>query len=75
VGNKRVEAPTTNSQLHQNLSMSHSVDEEEAGILAAELATGIPDSEVRLSYPDLLKRKSLFKKYTPFTLLKLISSK
>jgi len=47
--------------------------EEECGILAAELATGISDADVTLNSPELLTRKTLFKKYTPFTLLQLIS--
>jgi len=35
----------------------------------------IPDSEVRLSFPDLYKRKTLFVKYNPMNILKLIAKK
>lgn len=63
VGHKRVEAPT------QNLLLDSNVEEEEGGqnLLAAEISTGVLDSQVRLSFPDILKRKSLFRKYTPYT--------
>jgi hypothetical protein len=63
VGQKRVEAPT------HNLLGDSNVEEEEGGqnLVPAEISTGILDSQVRLSFPDILKRKSLFKKYTPYT--------
>ena len=65
VGQKRVEAPT------HNLLVDSNVEEEEGGenLLAAEISTGVLDSQVRLSFPDILKRKSLFKKYTPYTVI------
>lgn len=63
VGHKRIEAPT------HNLLVESAVEEEEGGqnLVAAEISTGILDSQIRLSFPDILKRKSLFKKYTPYT--------
>jgi len=63
VGHKRVEAPSHNFLVDSN------VEEEEGGqnLLAAEISTGVLDSQVRLSFPDILKRKSLFRKYTPYT--------
>ena len=47
------------------------VEEEEDGqnLIAAEISTGILDSQIKLSFPDILKRKSLFKKYTPYTVI------
>jgi hypothetical protein len=59
VGQKRVEAP----QLISEAVMQ----EEDAGVLAAEIVTGLKDCEIRLSSSELIKRKTLFKTYTPFT--------
>lgn len=52
---------------------SHKEDDPNEGILAADLVTGINDADVKLHSPEMLNRKTLFKKYTPFTLLQLIA--
>jgi hypothetical protein len=72
VGQKRVEAPQVlvQDKLQKN---SQQLDESNEGILAADLATGINDGDVKLHSPEILNRKTLFKKYTPFTLLQLIA--
>ncbi len=69
VGHKRIDAPS------HNLMVDAAGDEEEPGeLLSAEISSGILDSQIKLSYPDILKRKNLFKKYTPYTVIPLINN-
>ena len=65
LGQKRIEGPHFAMDKQLVLNQENIMDN--GGLKDFTSLHQVEDSQVRLSHPDILKRKTLFKKHTPYT--------